>query len=241
MNIRTITVTVSGGLLALGISAGSGATEPQAASPPSPVGAAESLAAPARGAAAAAAHRVSVARIVPAQPSGAAPDQIGVVLFFDFSPTSLALLRRMQAWGGESGEQIVLDREPLAAGGSDALVRAFVVARTLGVADEVLPGLFRLAAHRPPPAQLQQALADVFKRWGIEPIAFDAAWNSALATAGVTRALALAARYQVSRAPVIVVNGVWRIAAPPGAAMPSVIAALNTEVAAVSTSEAENQ
>lgn len=186
-------------------------------------------------------RKVTVQRIVPAQPSGAAPDQIGVVLFFDFSPASLRLIRELRSWGGETGTQIVLDREPLPSMGSDPLVRAFIVGRRLGVASEILPALFKLAAHLPPAGQIQRALADVFKPWGIEPVAFDAAWKSPRTSAGVTRALALEARYQVSSAPVIVVNGVWRIAAPPGTSPQALIAALNGRVAAVATSEAENQ
>lgn len=188
-----------------------------------------------------AAPPISVQRIVPAQPSGVAPDQIGVVVFFDFTPESRRLLARLHNWGANGGTRIVLDREPLVASLPDPLAHAFVVGRTLGVLDAVLPGLFKLGADAHAGAPDEAALEKVFAPWGIDTVEFDAAWNSPTAAAGVTRAQALAARYGVTGAPVIVVNGVWRIVAGPGASAGDLIAALNDRVAAVSTMEAENQ
>lgn len=186
------------------------------------------------------AAKVDVHRIVPAQPSDVAPDRIGVLVFFDFSPASRALLARVRIWGANAGSRIVLDREPLVTSSDDALARGVVVGRTLGVLDDVLPGLFDLAAQRrgdPDPKSLES----VFRPWGVNPVEFTAAWNSPVADAGITRAEALAARYQVSAAPTIVVNGEWRITLAPGFTPQQAIAALNDRIAAASTTEAENQ
>ncbi|MGH8427114.1 MAG: DsbA family protein [Gammaproteobacteria bacterium] len=184
---------------------------------------------------------VKTERIVPAQPSGAAPDQIGVLVFFDFSPASHALINYLEGWSGRAGQQVVLDREPLVANTPDPLVRAFIVARTLGVVEPVLPGLFKLAADTPAQPLTVQTLEKAFEPWGIDPIEFGAAWQSPVATDGVIRARALAARYGVSSAPVIVVNGVWRLTPTAGANPQDLIAALDARIAAASTSEAENQ
>lgn len=189
---------------------------------------------------------VTVSRIVPAQPSQAAPDQIGVLVFFDFSPASRALLSRLVRWASGAGHHIVLDREPLLGGNGDVpLARAFMVARTLGVTDSVLPGLFRLAGHAPrkpsDAATATTAIAEVFAPAGINSVEFDAAWNSPATDNGLVRARALAARYQVSVAPTVIVNGLWRLVPAAGAAASSLIAALNQQVAVVANGEAANQ
>lgn len=193
------------------------------------------------GAVAAATPAVTVRRIVPAQPSGATPDQIGVLVFFDFSPASADLMRRLHQWAANAGNDVVLDREPLAADAPEPLVRAFVVARTLGIVDPVLPELFALGTEPLKPDQQKQALAGVFQRWGIDALEFNAAWKSAAADAGVIRARALAERFDIGRAPAIVVNGMWRLVPGDANATAALIAALGHRVTAVASAEAENQ
>ncbi len=189
---------------------------------------------------------VVVSRIVPAQPSQAGPDQIGVLVFFDFSPASRAFLTRLGRWASGAGHHIVLDREPLLAGGNDApFARAFVVARTLGVTDSILPGVFGLAADSPrSPSGASvpiNAIANIFKSAGINNVEFSAAWNSSTTDSGLVRARALAARYQVSRAPAVIVNGLWRLVPAAGADASNLIAALDQQIAVVANREAVNQ
>ncbi|MGH8271675.1 MAG: hypothetical protein ACRESG_05035 [Gammaproteobacteria bacterium] len=193
----------------------------------------------------AAAPAVAVNRIVPAQPSQAAPDQIGVLVFFDFSAASQALLGRLAQWASGAGHRIVLDREPLIGGGNDiTFARAFVVARTLGVTDSVLPGLFALAAKTPAKqtdAAATTAIANIFKPVGINGVEFAAAWSSPAAGNGIVRARALAARYQIAQARVVIVNGLWRLVPAADADASSLIAALNQQIAVVASGEAANQ
>ncbi|HEX5314279.1 MAG TPA: DsbA family protein [Gammaproteobacteria bacterium] len=193
--------------------------------------------------ASAAAAAVRIDRVVPAQPSGAGPDQIGVLVFFDFSPASQALMNYLEGWSARAGRHVALDREPLVTAAAAPLARAFVVARTLGVIEPVLPALFKLAAKEDPAAAPPTAMAvkGVFAPWGIDPIEFHAAWRSPVATDGVTRARALAYRFGVTTAPVIIVNGVWRLTPAPGTKPRKLIGALDARIAAAATLEAENQ
>lgn len=184
---------------------------------------------------------VDVQRIVPTQPSGATPDRIGVLVFFDFSPASRELLARLHQWAADAGSNVVLDREPLADAGAAPLVRAFVVARTLGIVDPVLPELFAMGGEKLKDDQQQKALAGVFGHWGIDALEFNAAWNSTAADAGLTRARSLAARFGVTRAPTIVVNGIWRLVPSAPDATAALVAALDREVAAAASAEARNQ
>lgn len=184
---------------------------------------------------------VAVQRIMPAQPSGATPDQIGVLVFFDFTPASRVLVARLRQWAANAGDNVVLDREPLAASAPEPLVRAYVVARILGIADPVLPELFNLDTDALKGDRQQKALAAVFRRWGIDELEFNAAWNSSAADTGVTQARALADRFGVTRAPAIVVNGLWRLVPADPGATDALIAALNHRVAAAASAEAQNQ
>lgn len=195
--------------------------------------------------AAAAPPAVAVSRIVPAQPSLAAPNRIGVLVFFDFTPASRAFLARLKQWAAGAGPRIVLDREPLVKGDETPLARAFVVARTLGVTDSVLPNLFGFAADvsrkQRAPAPSTAAIAGVFEPAGINGVEFTAAWNSPAADDGLIRARALAARYEVSGAPVVIVNGLWRLVPAAGADAASLIAALDRQISVVGNTEAVNQ
>lgn len=193
------------------------------------------------GAAAAAGAAVAVQRIVPAQPSEATPDRVGVLVFFDFTPASQRLAAQLRQWSADAGQRVVLEREPLATAAPAPLVRAFVVARILGIADAVLPGLFEVGESPLKDDQKQKALAGVFQRWGIDALEFDAAWNSSAADAGVTRARALAERFGVKRAPAIIVNGIWRLVPADSGDTQALLAALDRQVAATATSEARNQ
>lgn len=185
----------------------------------------------------AAAGPVKVTRLVPAQPSQVAPAKVSVLIFFDFKPASRALFQRLASWAGIAGSRVVLGREPLVGSDKAPLARAFMVARTLGVTETVLPALFDLAASRPDSAQagqdaspLKPAIADIFKSAGINKIEFMAAWQSGAAHAGLLHARTMAERFQAHASPLVIVNGSWKLAPSAGASADEVIAALNREV-----------
>ncbi|MDN5864373.1 MAG: hypothetical protein L0I62_04050 [Gammaproteobacteria bacterium] len=180
---------------------------------------------------------IEVIRLVPAQPSQVAPSEVSVLVFFDFNQASKTLFERLALWAKNVGGHVVLDRELVMAPGPAPLARAFVVARTLGVTDAVLPALFELAA-RQPPRETQQAfsgaeppikpaIADIFRSVGINEIEFNAAWDSKLSDAGLRRARAMAERFQIHAAPVIVVNGLWKLVPMAGASANNLVDALN--------------
>jgi len=189
---------------------------------------------------AASAQSVQVQRIVPAQPSGAGPQQVGVTIFFDFSPASQSLIEQVRRWAAGAGSGIVLDREPLASGSDPELTRGFFMARTLGVSGSVLPGLFGLQRSPLQGDQLRKALASLFQGTGINTLEFNAAWNSPATADGLTRAQSLAQRFGIPSAPAIVVNGTWRLTPAAGGAT-ALVEALEHKVSQVSASETENQ
>jgi len=183
-------------------------------------------------------NAVTVQRIVPAQPTGAPPDRVGVLVFFDFTPASERLLREVRQWAAGAGDGIVLDMEPVDSGKHPELARGFVVARTLGVTATVLPGLFQLGDSPLKDKQLHQALASLFQDAGINGLEFNAAWKSNATRSGVMHAQSLAERFDIAAAPAVVVNGVWRLTAAGPAGL---MGALQNKVAQVAASETENQ
>ncbi len=196
---------------------------------------------------------VVATRVTPAQPSQAGPNRIGVLIFFDFNPGSQALFKQLAVWARGLGRPVVLDREPTVTGsGPVPLARAFVVARTLGVTDAVLPKLFQLAPTLPkmnrPGADRQAelnkvhaAIAKVFAAAGINRIEFSAAWNSAAADAGVIRARAMTGRFQVAQTPIVVVDGLWKLIPGSGASAGDIVAMLERKVTAAAARIAANR
>lgn len=188
-----------------------------------------------------AAGGVRVSRVMPTQSSSVAPEQVSVRVFFDFSPTSRALLDGLKNWAVNAGSAVLVGREPVVTVHDRMLVRAFFVARILGVMRPVLPGLFSLALSSGGNEPDRQALARVFKPWGIAPVEFQAAWNSPRAAKAMIRAQALGERFRVKRAPVIVVNGIWRIDIDPQVEPPVVLLFLTRQVNLVRQEEARNE
>lgn len=177
---------------------------------------------PALGEASPAAPAVNVANLVPAQPSGSRADQVGVVVFFDFTQESRRLLKRLNQWAANAGSEVVIDREPLVTPATAPLAHAFMAARTLGIPGPVLDGLFNIHTDPAHPGATRRALAKLFQSWGTGPLEFNAAWNSDATRNGFLRAQSLAERFGVAKAPAIVVDGLWRLT--PG--RPNALAAL---------------
>jgi|GEM_PF-1550216 len=199
------------------------------------------LAAPAWSATAPAAPAVNVARLVPAQPSGSRADQVGVVVFFDFSHASREMLKRLDQWAANAGSEVVIDREPLVTPTSAPLAHAFMAARTLGIAGPILDGLFNIRPDPARPDTTRQALAKLFQSWGMGSLEFNAAWGSTATHNGFIRAQSLAARFEVSSAPAIVVDGLWRLTPAQPATLGPLFAALDKKVGEASLIASENR
>lgn len=198
-------------------------------------------AAPAWSASATATPGVEIAPLVPAQPSGSRADQVGVVVFFDFSPSSRALLERLDRWATNAGGEVVIDREPLVTPASAPLARAFMAARTLGIAQPVLNGLFDIRPDLAHPDTMHQALAKLFRSWGAGPVEFNAAWDSAPTRNGFIRAQSLAERYGIKSAPAVVVDGLWRLTLTQPNDLAALFKALNDKVSAAALIASENR
>lgn len=195
---------------------------------------------------------VAATRLVPAQPSLAGPERIGVLVFFDFTRASETLLARLPTWLGDTGRPIVLDREPVVTG-TDAtpFARAFMVARTLGVTSSVLPALVKLAqagsangqsqSRQQSTGKMRAAIAAAFAQVGINQIEFTAAWNAPATSAGLVRARAMSARFQVASAPVLIVNGQWKLLPSAAASVTDILTALNVKLAAAAARIAANR
>ncbi|MGA7966078.1 MAG: DsbA family protein [Gammaproteobacteria bacterium] len=199
------------------------------------------FAAPAWSATAKAPPAVDVAPLVPAQPSGSRADQVSVVAFFDFSPASRALLKRLNRWAANAGNEVVIDREPLITPTSSPLARAFMAARTLGIAQPVLDGLFNIRPDPAHPETTHHALAKLFQSWGAGTLEFNAAWSSAATSNGFIRAQSLAERFNITSAPAIVVDGLWRLTPTQPNDLADLFSALNNKVSAAALIASENQ
>ncbi len=189
----------------------------------------------------AAAPSVDIGRLVPTQPSGTGAEQVGVVVFFDFSATSHALLKRIDQWAASAGSEVVIDREPFVNQLDVPLARAFMTSRTLGVTNPILNGLFNIKPNPTDPQATQKQLKSLFKTWGIGEVEFDAAWNARVTDNGFTRAQSLAQRYGVTQAPAIVVDGIWRLTPAGPGAIGALMQALNDKVGKAALIASENQ
>ena len=199
------------------------------------------LAAPAQSATTPTAPPVDVYHLVPAQPSGSRPDQVGVVVFFDFGPESRRMLKRLDQWAANAGGEVVIDREPLVTPTSSPLARAFMAARTLGISGPVLDGLFNIRPDPAHPGETRKALAKLFQSWGTGPLEFNAAWNSTATRNGFVRAQSLAERFGVSGSPAIVVDGLWRLTPTGPGAVAALFHELDKKVGEASLIASENQ
>ena len=184
---------------------------------------------------------VNVSRLVPTQPSGAGAEQVGVIVFFDFSAASHTLLKRIDQWAVNAGSEVVIDREPYVTQLDMPLARAFMTSRTLGITNPVLDGLFNIPANAADPQATRKQLQSLFKTWGIGAVEFNAAWHAQVTHNGFIRAQSLAQRYGVKQAPAIVVDGIWRLT--PGGAndIGALMQALNDKVASAALIASENQ
>lgn len=199
------------------------------------------LTAPALSATTKAAPAVEVAPLVPAQPSGSRADQVSVVVFFDFSPASRALLKRLDRWAANAGGEVVIDREPLVTPTSSSLAHAFMTARTLGIAQPVLDGLFNIRPDPAHPEATHQALVKLFQSWGTGKLEFNAAWDSTATRNGFIHAQSLAERFNIASAPAIVVDGQWRLTPTQPNDLAGLFSALNAKVSAAALIASENQ
>ena len=184
---------------------------------------------------------VDISRLVPTQPSGTGAGQVGVVVFFDFSAASHALLKRIDQWAADAGNEIVIDREPYVDQLDMPLARAFMTSRTLGVTNPILDGLFNIEPNPSDPQATRKQLQTLFKTWGIGKVEFDAAWKAQVTDNGFIRAQSLAQRYGVTKAPAIVIDGIWRLTAAGPNAIGPLMQALNDKVGKAALIASENQ
>jgi len=196
---------------------------------------------PAPGAAPQSAPAVDIANLVPAQPSGSRADQVGVVVFFDFSPASHRFLGRLERWAGNAGSEVVIDREPLVTPATAPLAHAFMTARTLGLSGPILEGLFSIRADPKQPGATRRALAKLFQSWGTGPLEFNAAWGSPATRDGFVRAQSLAERFGVANAPAIVVDGLWRLTPGRPDSLAALFDALDKKVGQAALIASENR
>lgn len=199
------------------------------------------FAAPTSSAASKAAPAVDVTPLVPAQPGGSRADQVGVVVFFGFGPASHATLKRLDRWAANAGGEVVIDREPLVTPTSSPLARAFMAARTLGIAQPVLDGLFNIRADPAHPETTHKALAKLFQSWGMDTLEFNAAWSSTATRNGFIRAQSLASRFNITRVPAIVVDGLWRLTPSRPNDLAALFDALDKKVGEASLIASENR
>ena len=152
--------------------------------------------------------------VTPAQPTDVKPGQIEVIEFFWYGcPHCFALEPFVVQWEKTKPRNVVFKRVPAAMKDSEFYVdaQATVTADLLGIGDKIREPFFN-AIHVDDDEALRtdkDAIRGFFGKFGVKPADFDATWNSFGVQTGLARDQQLAARYNVSGVPTVIVNGKW--------------------------------
>lgn len=153
------------------------------------------------------------ARVVPAQPTSAAPGQVEVLEFFWYGcPHCYQAEKHIEEWLQDLPEDVVFRRIPATLNqGWVTMTRAYYAAEQLGVLDTMHPALFAAFHENGTLLANEDQLAAYFREHaGIEEAAFREAFNSTAVSSRVQRADVLSRRHRVSGVPTMTVNGKYR-------------------------------
>lgn len=149
-------------------------------------------------------------RVVPAQPTSAAPGEVEVIEFFWYGcPHCYRAEEHIAAWLENKPDNVIFRRVPATLSRGWALMaRAFYTAEQLGVLEAMHPALFAAFHEDKVMLASEDRLAVFFEeKAGVEPEMFREAFNSMAVSSAVRRADILARRYRIGGVPSMVVNG----------------------------------
>jgi len=156
--------------------------------------------------------------VTPAQPTDVKPGQVEVIEFYWYGcPHCFALEPYVVAWEKNKPKDVVFKRIPAALKDSEFYVdaQATIAADLLGIGDKIREPFFD-AIHVQNQVELTSdvsALRTFFGKFGVKPADFDATWGSFGVQTGLARAQQMAARYEVSGVPTVIINGKWKTGA----------------------------
>jgi thiol:disulfide interchange protein DsbA len=157
---------------------------------------------------------VNYVAVTPAQPTDVKPGQIEVIEFYWYGcPHCFALEPFIVQWEKTKPRNVVFKRVPAAMKDSEFYVdaQATVTADLLGIGDKVREPFFK-AIHVENNEALRtdkDAIRSFFGKFGVSPKDFDATWDSFGVQTQLARDQQLAARYNVSGVPSVIVDGKW--------------------------------
>ena len=157
---------------------------------------------------------VNYVPVTPAQPTDVKPGQIEVIEFYWYGcPHCFALEPFIVQWEKTKPKNVVFKRVPAAMTGSEFYVdaQATVTADLLGIGEKIREPFFN-AIHVDDQEALRtdkDAIRSFFGKFGVKPADFDSTWDSFGVHTQLARDQQLAARYNVSGVPTVIVNGKW--------------------------------
>ena len=148
-------------------------------------------------------------RLSPTQPTSSSPDDVEVCEVFWYGcPHCYTFDPLLEAWRTAQPEHVSFVRVP--AVWNPLLVlhaRAFYTAEALGKGAEMHPEFFAEIHERRNMLETEPKLEAFFARFGVEPAAFKAAFDSVGVQLKLQRADELSRRYRIESVPTIIVNG----------------------------------
>jgi len=160
---------------------------------------------------------VNYIRLVPAQPTSAAPGQVEVIEFFWYAcPHCNAIDPLVEAWRRTKAPYISFSREHVMwQEGHRSLARMYYTLQALGKLDELHPLIFKEIHNSQNPlidlgndaAKSEEIQAGFVAKHGVSAAAFKGAYNSFAVETALQRADQLWHRYQISGVPTFVING----------------------------------
>ena len=149
-------------------------------------------------------------RVLPVQPTRAAPGQVEVLEFFWYGcPHCYRAEPAIKQWRENLPEGVVFRRVPATLSrGWVTMSQAYYTAEVLGVLESMHPALFAAFHENSTMLANEDQLAAYFKEHaGVEEAAFREAFNSIQVSSRVQRADVLSRRYRINGVPAMTVNG----------------------------------
>ena len=141
------------------------------------------------------------------------PSKVEVREFFSYGcPHCYSLEPAVDAWLEEKPDYIDYVRTPvLFLRNAEPLARAYYVEEAMGLVDQIHAPLFDAIHKHREPLFSEPALANFFRKYGVEPEQFNKLYSSFGASTKIRQADALTRTYKIPGVPNFVVNGKYLI------------------------------
>ena len=156
-------------------------------------------------------ENIDYVRLVPAQPVQN-PDKIEVIEFFWYGcPHCYHFEPEVQKWLKTLPPNVQFIRQPaIFSKPWAAHARAYYIAETLGIIEQVHADLFDTIQKKHQALQTQEELAAFFIAHGVTQEAFEAAYSSFTVDTKMRLASTITGRYGITGVPTVVINGKYK-------------------------------